>query len=85
LPHWFATDLASVAPSTRAKLDLRFDAQSGVWAVFNTVGEALPVERAWCGIEGRTYETRWTLPLKRERPQPMALDCRPGGSGLDCR
>ncbi len=85
IAHWFATDLASVAPGASARLDLRFDNQSGTWAVLNAKGEALPVERAWCGIKGRTYETRWTLSLPRAQPTPQALDCRAGASRLDCR
>ena len=51
----------------------------------NTRGEALPVERAWCGLEGRTYETRWNLSLVRDQPQAQQLDCRGEGTGLDCR
>jgi len=85
IAHWFATDLALVEPGGSASLDLRFAAQTGTWAVINSEGEALPLERAWCGVEGRTYETRWTLMLARERPEPVRLDCRARESGLDCR
>lgn len=85
IAHWFATDLAVVEPGGSAVLDLRFAARTGTWAVLNSQGEALPVERAWCGVEGRTYETRWTLALDRARPEPVRLDCRAQTSGLDCR
>jgi len=85
IAHWFATDLARIAPGNRASLDLRFDPASGTWAVMNTRGEALPLERAWCGLEGRTYETRWNLSLGRDQPQAQQLDCHAEGAGLDCR
>lgn len=85
IAHWFAIDLASIAPGGSASLDLRYEPRSGTWAAMNARGEALPVERAWCGFEGRTYETRWNLSLGRDRPQPRRLDCRGEGTALDCR
>ena len=85
IAHWFAADLALVEPGASAMLDLRFAARTGAWAVLNAGGEALPLERAWCGVAGRTYETRWTLALDRERPEPVRLDCRAQASGLACR
>ena len=85
IAHWFATDLARIVPGDSASLDLRFDPQTGTWAAMNTRGEALPVERAWCGLEGRTYETRWNLSLDRDQPQARKLDCRGQGTSLDCR
>lgn len=85
IAHWFATDLARIAPGESASLDLRFDPLSGTWAAMNARGEALPVERAWCGLEGRTYETRWNLSLGRDQPQARQLDCRGEGDRLNCR
>lgn len=85
IAHWFATDLARIAPGGSANLDLRFDPLTGTWAAMNTRGEALPVERAWCGLEGRTYETRWDLSLGRDEPKARQLHCRGEGAGLDCR
>lgn len=85
IAHWFAADLASIDPGRQASLDLRYDTLSGTWATLNVRGEALPLERAWCGVEGRTYETRWDLKLGRDQPQAQQLDCRAEGSGLTCR
>jgi hypothetical protein len=85
IAHWFSTDLASVAPRETVSLDLRFDRSTGTWAVINAVGEALPVERVWCGVKGRTYETRSALRLDRTQPKAIRLDCRAETSGLVCR
>ncbi len=85
IAHWFSLDLARIPPGENASLDLRFDTQSGTWAAMNARGEALPVERAWCGVEGHAYETRWDLKLGRSRPQPQQLDCRAESAGLSCR
>ncbi len=85
IAHWFGTDLASIEPGESGTLDLRFDTLSGTWATMNTRGEALPVERVWCGLKGRTYETRWNLKLDRDKPQARQISCRGTGPGLDCR
>ena len=85
IAHWFATDLATIPPGAATRLDLRFEPATGIWAVINAIGEALPVERVWCGLKGRTYETRSTLRLARRQPQPAHLDCRAEASGLVCR
>lgn len=85
IAHWFASDLGRIAPGEKASLDLRFSPASGTWATMNARGEALPVERAWCGLEGRTYATRWNLVLRRDQPQAQQLDCRGEGDSLGCR
>ncbi len=85
IAHWFATDLARVAPGETASLGLRVNTHSGTWAAMNTVNEALPVERAWCGVEGHTYETRFDLGLKSAKPQARQLACWAEGERLTCR
>lgn len=85
IAHWFATDLAAIVPGERADLGLRFDTASGTWAAMNARGEALPVERVWCGFEGRAFATRWNLPLVRDEPKGHALDCTAEGERLSCR
>ena len=85
IAHWFAMDLATIAPGRKAALGLYFDTKTGTWAAINAVGEALPVERAWCGLQGHTYETRWNIDLGRDRPEARQFDCRATGARLDCR
>ncbi len=84
IAHWFAADLAHVEPGERVKLELHFAPRTGVWAVLNAGGEALPIERAWCGLKGRTYETRWPLALGRTNPVPVTLECHDEAAGLHC-
>ncbi|MBP0440018.1 hypothetical protein [Tianweitania sediminis] len=85
IAHWFAMDLAHIAPDASATLGLHFDAATGTWAAINARGEALPVERAWCGLEGRTFETRWDLHLVRDQPKAQALECSADNDRLTCR
>jgi hypothetical protein len=85
IAHWFAADLARIEPGYQADLGLRFDTATAAWATINARGEALPVERAWCGVEGRTYETRWNLYLARDRPPKQSFDCVALEESLACR
>lgn len=85
IAHWFATDLARVAPGETVSLGLRVNTNSGTYAAMNTAGEALPVERAWCGLEGRTYASRFDLGLKSAKPQAGQLSCRAEGDRLACQ
>lgn len=84
IAHWFALELARIPAGQRATLDLRFHEATGAWGAMNARDEALPVERAWCGIAGRTYETRHMLTLPRANPAPQSLDCRSGVGSLVC-
>jgi hypothetical protein len=85
IAHWFETDLAVVPPGASASLDLRFDTVSGAWAAMNARGEALPLQRAWCGEQGRAYETRFDLALGPAHPQARRLDCRAEQASVACR
>ena len=87
--HWFATDLGEIAPGANLALDLWRDPATGTVTTRNTAGEFLPVERAWCGVKGRAYQTRWQITLNRAADgRPVAdqsLTCTARDGGLDCR
>lgn len=85
IAHWFAQSLAAIAPGGSADLGLEFSQADGTWAAINARGEAMPVERVWCGIDGRSYATRRMLVLDRADPRPTHLDCRAGENAVECR
>lgn len=85
IAHWFAIELARIPPGESAALDLFLNERTATFSTPNAHGEALPVERAWCGIAGRTYETRHLLALDRDRPGALRLDCQATKSRLACR
>jgi hypothetical protein len=82
--HWFALALGTVAPGAAAPLDLWRDPATGTRAVRNARGEFLPLERAWCGLAGQAYATRWPLPLTPDTTA-LAVACAPEGARLVCR
>ncbi|MFW6077023.1 MAG: hypothetical protein ACOC71_04665 [Hyphomicrobiales bacterium] len=83
IAHWFSAELASIAPGRDSSLDIWRDPATGSHATRNEHGEFLPVERAWCGIEGRAYVTRWQITLPPAMPR--RLTCAGAGEKLDCR
>ena len=83
IAHWFSAELASIAPGRDRALDIWRDPATGSHATRNEHGEFLPVERAWCGIEGRAYVTRWQITLKPAMPR--RLTCAAAGDRLACR
>ena len=88
IAHWFSAELARIAPGRTSLLDLWRDPVTGSHATRNEHGEFLPVERAWCGIEGRAYVTRWQITLtssSREGAASRQLTCTTAGDRLACR
>lgn len=87
--HWFSADLGEVAPGAERPLDLWRDPATGAVATRNAGGEFLPVERAWCGLGGRAYETRWQITLNSAAdapaPAPQRLSCSVQDDRLACR
>ncbi|MFC6487170.1 hypothetical protein [Nitratireductor sp. GCM10026969] len=88
IAHWFSLDLAMIPPGTEGGFTLWVDDSTGTHFARNAHGEPLPVERVWCGIAGKAYVTRWTIPLDRTphaRATPLHLGCAPAGDRLECR
>jgi hypothetical protein len=85
IAHWFAADLARIAPGQSGTLDLWRDPATGTYATRNARGEFMPVERVWCGLEGQAYRTRWLLALPQPAPARMTLSCAAEAGRLACR
>ncbi|TFF27161.1 hypothetical protein E3C22_01385 [Jiella endophytica] len=85
--HWYSARLATVEPGESARLELWFDPKTGTFTVLNDKRENLPVERLWCGLSGRAYETRAQIALGREAAASgsRAVSCRMGQDRLACR
>ena len=81
IAHWFSAELASIAPAREASLDIWRDPATGSHATRNAHGEFLPIERAWCGIEGRAYVTRRQITFDPD----TRLTCAAAGDRLVCQ
>lgn len=89
IAHWYSLELAKAAPGAALDIELWFDPKTGTYAALNDKRENLPVERLWCGVDGRAYETRALVSLDRHaEAQPAAkrmLSCAESGKRLACR
>ena len=65
LAHWFSVDLGVAAAGGALRIDFEADPATGTVFIRNVGGERMPVEAAWCGVEGRAWETRYQLDLAR--------------------
>jgi hypothetical protein len=85
IAHWYSVELATVVPGKAASLELWFDPKSGTYAALNDKRENLPVERFWCGIEGRAYATRSQIALDHgAAPATLQLTCTDKSGRLIC-
>ncbi|MEI5676709.1 hypothetical protein G6N74_10055 [Mesorhizobium sp. CGMCC 1.15528] len=85
IAHWYSVELTAVAPGKAAQIELWFDPKSGTYAALNDKRENLPVERLWCGIEGRAYATRSQIALDHgAAPAALQLTCSDKTGRLVC-
>ena len=71
----------------RVLATLWHDPESGTVLLVNEHGDRMPVETLWCGLHGRSWQTRSPIPLDRtpgEAPGAIELDCRVANDRLAC-
>jgi len=86
LAHWYSLALGRAPAGETLHIPLWRDYESGAVVALNDNQENMPVEALWCGLEGRSYETRAVLRVERVRrgPLPRAVTCREEGGRLIC-
>ena len=87
IAHWYSLSLGTAPPSGVVTTTLWFDPLRG--AVFKMAdGDVrLPVEVLWCGLEGKSWETRFEVDLPRQLgivPRPVTLTCATETGRLQC-
>ncbi|SHO65528.1 hypothetical protein SAMN02745172_02173 [Pseudoxanthobacter soli DSM 19599] len=89
LAHWYAADLGTAEPSGRIAIALWTDPATGEVFLLNGRGDRMPVQTLWCGLDGRSWETRATIGLDRRAgavPKPVDLTCAAlAGGHVACR
>ncbi|HEY0276509.1 MAG TPA: hypothetical protein VGC31_10650 [Paenirhodobacter sp.] len=81
LAHWYSDHLASLAPEATSGFALWTDATNGAVYLMNEAGDRMPVERLWCGLEGKSWETRHEID---PRQPGTALRCAATDTATDC-
>lgn len=72
LAHWYSDHLATVPAGETAGFTLWSDAQNGAVYRVNAAGDRMPVEQLWCGLDGKSWETRAEIALPRLGGQTAA-------------
>ena len=67
LAHWYSLDLGEAAPGDTVVATLWFDPDNGEMYLLNASQDRMAVESLWCGVAGRSWETRSTVALERQR------------------
>jgi hypothetical protein len=85
IAHWYSAELGRAIAGADALIGLWRDPSDGAFVALNDSEENLPVEKLWCGFEGRSYETRSELMLDRGAPSAArAIVCRESQDRLVC-
>tara|TARA_Y100000815_G_scaffold206646_1_gene190565 strand:+ start:795 stop:1262 length:468 start_codon:yes stop_codon:yes gene_type:complete len=81
LAHWYSFALGTAAYGVTLSATLWSDPSSGAVVLLNRIGDQMPVERIWCGVEGRSWDTRFEMPLARAAgtaEAPLRFSCVSG-------
>ncbi|MCA0042478.1 hypothetical protein [Celeribacter litoreus] len=65
LAHWYSLELGLAAHGVTLSATLWSNAETGEVFFLNPIGDQMPVERLWCGLAGRSWDTRFEMPLIR--------------------
>ncbi|WP_413723374.1 hypothetical protein ACL2XG_23455 [Sodalis sp. RH24] len=86
--HWYSVPLGAVAPGATLSTGLWKNIASGEVIILNDHQDRLPVQRFWCGEQGRSWQTRYEVALSTHRgesPRSLTLDCAGGADPIQCR
>ncbi|MFC0218660.1 hypothetical protein ACFFJ7_09685 [Pseudochelatococcus lubricantis] len=87
IAHWHSLDLGRAETGGSIAFDLWADTASGAIFLLNGSEDRMPVESLWCGIAGRSWETRATIALARRAgvlPPPGDFLCRQAEDRVIC-
>ncbi len=86
--HWYSVALGVVGPGASLRAALWKNIQSGEIVILNTHQDPMPVQRFWCGDEGKSWQTRSEIVISTRRnvqPSSLSLACKGRGETVQCR
>jgi hypothetical protein len=86
LAHWYSLDFGTAAAGGSVQATLWRDPASGETYVLNAKQDRMPIQALWCGLAGRSWATRASIPLPggSDRRTTIAIDCARDGARLAC-
>lgn len=88
MAHWYSLDLGTATKGAKLAVDLWADPKSGEVYLLNDKQDRMPIQSLWCGIEGRSWETRADVALERRAGQVPAaqnLVCTEADGRVRCK
>lgn len=85
--HWYSVELGTAAAGEAVTIPLWRDPANGAVFTLNPSQDRLPIERLWCGLDGRSWATRAEIVLPRHAgpADDLALACTAEAERLACR
>ena len=87
IAHWYSVELGRANLGQAVRHTLWFDPSRGVVFLIDKADVRLPVETLWCGVEGRSWETRHVAKLPNhagEIAQAITMTCADRDNRLVC-
>ncbi|CAN7440104.1 hypothetical protein LJR030_004543 [Rhizobium sp. LjRoot30] len=88
IAHWYSLDLGIAAEGAKVSVDLWSDPKSGEIFLLNDKEDRMPIQSLWCGLEGRSWETRAEIVLSRragDTPAAENLVCTQAENRVTCK
>jgi hypothetical protein len=88
LAHWYSSELGQAPAGGSVEAALWVNPADGTVYLLNRGGDRMPVQTLWCGVAGRSWETRSEIPLARRAdaaPGAIRVVCEGGGDRVECR
>jgi hypothetical protein len=88
LEHWYSLELGKAAKSDRVAVDVWADPRNGEVFLLNDKQDRMPIKSLWCGLEGRSWETRASITFERRAgavPPAENMVCTQSKNRVQCK
>lgn len=88
LAHWYSQPIGTVQPGADLRATLWQNQQTGAVYLLNQLEDRMPVERLWCGVAGKSWETRSEITFERRagvRVESIVMTCASQPLDFRCR
>lgn len=88
MAHWYSLELGKAETGGRVAVDVWADPSSGEVFLLNDKQDRMPILSLWCGLEGRSWETRADITFERRAgsaPAPENMVCTQAENRVLCK
>jgi hypothetical protein len=88
LEHWYSLELGKASKDARVAVDVWADPRNGEVFLLNDKQDRMPIKSLWCGLEGRSWETRASITFERRAgsvPPAENMVCTQAENRVQCK